>query len=348
MENGKTKVWLPTVRTGTGSDVYTIRLARALEMKGLIAEITWFALHHEIFPYLLRKKSAPGGTDIVFANSWNGFAFKRPGIPLVVTSHHPEFIAQGSHLNLAQYIYHKVLIRRYETLSLDAADIIVTPSRYTADSLNGTRFAKKVEVIHNWLEIEKFQPDDRPFTLHKPFRLLFVGTQSFRKGADLLSPIMRKLGSNFHLEIVGSMATGKIGAHPDNISFLGRLNDDALLTAYRECDALLFPSRWEGFGYTALEAMACGKPVITSDVSALPEVVVDGKTGILCEPGNVEAFVTACQRLAAEFTLAQSMGIAGRERALEHFSEQKLIISYVNLIMKLVAPQRSERFPKNT
>ncbi|HXA46419.1 MAG TPA: glycosyltransferase family 4 protein [Burkholderiaceae bacterium] len=336
MENGKIKVWLPTVRTGTGSDVYMKRVARSLQQKGLTTEISWFPQYYEFVPHLLRRKLMPDGTDIIFANSWNGFAFKRPDIPLVITSFHPDFIASGSHMSVAQYIYHRFLIRHYETRSFRAANIITAISDYTASSLSGTSFADKVDVTHLWLDIDKFKPGASSSTPNKPFRLLFVGTLSFRKGADLLAPIMQQLGNDFHLDIVGTVKNGKNAPQSDNISYLGRLSDDELLRAYENCDALLFPSRWEGFGYTALEAMACEKPVITSNATALPEVVVDGVTGILCETGNVDAFSRACQRLSLDRNLAHAMGIAGRKRAAEQFSESKAVNSYVQLIERLI------------
>jgi len=336
MKDGKIKVWLPAIRTGTGSDVFTIRLAQALAQRGMDTEISWFPLIYELAPFLLQGIAVPAGTDIIFANSWNGFAFKRSGIPLVVISFHPEFTSRNSHFSVAQYIYHCVFIRQYEKRSFRAADYITAISEYTASSLKESPHAHKVKVIHLWIDSEKFSPQQSCSNAIKPFRLLFVGTQSYRKGADLLPAIMQNLGSDFHLDIVGKIGDGQQENSPANISCLGRLSDEELICGYAKCDALLFPSRWEGFGYTALEAMACGKPVVTSHATALPEVVVDGVTGLLCQSGDVAAFATACRRLAADSELSRSLGQAGRRRAVDHFSEHKLVSQYVNLIEKLI------------
>ena len=72
MKDGKVQVWLPTIRAGSGTDLFTIRLAQALESRGLSAHIEWFSTRYEFAPILLRNIPAPAGTDIVFTNSWNG------------------------------------------------------------------------------------------------------------------------------------------------------------------------------------------------------------------------------------------------------------------------------------
>jgi glycosyltransferase involved in cell wall biosynthesis len=340
MENGKIKAWLPTVRAGSGSDIYTIRLAQALEMRGISCTITWFPLRYEILPICLRNRTPPEGTDIIFANSWNAFAFKRRGVPLVATLHHAEFGSPNAYLSLAQKMYRQALIRQYEMQSFKAADAIVAVSQFAADSLHRTSFADKVEVIHNWIDIDKYRPIEEKEPANKPFRLLFVGKQSRLKGADMLPAIMNQLGDDFHLSIAGTMRRTRGTALPGNMSSLGWLNEAKLIRAYQECDALLFPSRSEGFGYTALEAMACGKPVIASNATALPEIVADGLTGVLCEAGDIEAFVNASRWLAAEPFIARTMGDEGRRRAVEQFSEGKSAFKYSSLIDRLL-PMRS-------
>ncbi len=334
MKNGKVHVWLPTLRAGSGADVFTNRLAQALEKRGLSVQIDWFSARHEVAPFLLRSAPAPAGTDIVFANSWNGFAFKRENIPLVIISLHPEFTSTDPQFGILRRLYHRLLIRRYQELSFRAANAITAISTFTARSLEHTPHAKKLSVTHLWIDLEKFRPGAGILQEQEPFRLLFVGNLSYRKGVDLLPPIMQALGPRFHLDIVASPDgdTGRFDL--PNITMLGRLDEADLIQAYQHCDALLFPSRWEGFGYTALEAMACGKPVIASNASALPEVVEDGVTGILCEPGDVDAFTIACKQLAEAPERARAMGLAGRERAMREFSEDRLISRYEDLINK--------------
>jgi glycosyltransferase involved in cell wall biosynthesis len=338
MENGKTKVWFPLIRAGSGSDVFTHRLAAALERQGVAAEFSWFPLQYEPVPFLLRNVRPPAGTDIVFANSWNGFAFKRNGLPMVVTVHHGGF---DSSLRLyrspAQHLYHRLLIRRFEMRSLLSADAITAVSRFATTTLKQhDPVLSDVETIHNWVDLHRF----RPLSVSRPregkFRLLFVGKPTLLKGGDLLPKIMLMLGKNFELHIAGRCKPQQYADLPQNIRLLGWLDEEQLIGAYQECDALLFPSRSEGFGYAALEAMACGKPVIATNGTALPEVVSHGVTGILCAAGNASEFAAACARLAADPTLCLEMGKAARQRAIEEFSEPKIIAQYLDLIARLL------------
>lgn len=340
MDKGKIKVWLPTVRVGTGTDVFTQRLADALARHDITTHISWFPPQFEFMPSLLRLVRPPAGTDIVFANSWNGFAFKRTALPLVVTMHHSGFDpAVRSYRTHAQRIYHRLLIRRFEERSYQAANAVTAVSMFSANSVKRATGLGKVEVIHNWIDINRFQPDPisgvQPQGNH-PFRLLFVGKPTPSKGADLLAPIMRRLGPDFELRIAGRLNPTKNAGYPANINVLGWLNEEQLIRAYQECDALLFPSHSEGFGYVALEAMACGKPAITTHATALPEVVMNDVTGILCSPNDVNGFANACRRLAANPALCLKMGRAARLRAVAQFSEEKTITRYLELIQRLV------------
>ena len=158
-----------------------------------------------------------------------------------------------------------------------------------------------------------------------------------RKGKDLLVPIMRNLGPEFELRLTTGLRGSKTAHRTQNIVSLGRLNEETeLIKAYQECDALLFPSRFEGFGYVALEAMACGKPVIATNTSSLPEVVEQGVTGILCPPDDIHAFVTACRKLADNREILHKYGQDARRRAVELFSEDLIIPQYIALYEKLV------------
>ena len=119
---------------------------------------------------------------------------------------------------------------------------------------------------------------------------------------------------------------------------LGRLDGShALVTAYQNCCAVIVPSRFEGFGLTALEAMACGTPVVASDTSGLREVLAKGNAGVLCPPGSVDAFVRAIRELCENSVVENTRGMSGRERALECYSEARVIPEYTSLYERLLA-----------
>ena len=90
-------------------------------------------------------------------------------------------------------------------------------------------------------------------------------------------------------------------------------------------DVLLLPSLWEGFGLVLLEAMSRRVPVIASRVSAIPEVVVHGETGILVEAREVDELATAMTRLLEDRALRQHMGLLGAARLEEHFSVDRMV-----------------------
>ncbi len=266
------KVWFPFTKGASGTDVFTRRQADALQRRGISTEMTCFPAHYEFAPFFLRSIPAPAGTHIIHANSWNGFAFKRPGIPLVVTEHHCVFDPRyRPYKTFAQHIYHETLIRPFEMASFRAASIITVVSQFTASSLANTLNIFSAKVIYNWIDTMAFTPAD-PIASprRRPFRLLFVGNPSMRKGTDLLASIMKQLGPNFELHFTSGLRGMKDTHLTPNMVPLGRITDRELIKAYHGCDALLFPSRFEGFGYAPLEAMACGKPVFITYISSLP------------------------------------------------------------------------------
>jgi glycosyltransferase involved in cell wall biosynthesis len=89
-------------------------------------------------------------------------------------------------------------------------------------------------------------------------------------------------------------------------------------------DVFAFASRSEGFGQVVIEAMAAGKPVVASRISPLTEIVSDGKTGLLVQPNDPQAFANAIMWLLAHPAEAQQIGRAGQERVRTHFSAKRM------------------------
>jgi glycosyltransferase involved in cell wall biosynthesis len=102
--------------------------------------------------------------------------------------------------------------------------------------------------------------------------------------------------------------------HASNrIQFAGLIPETELPSYYRGALGLVFPSLYEGFGLPPLEAMACGTPVLTSNVTALPEVV--GNAAILVDPTSIEAIVVGIETLATDRVYATQLADLGIERA---------------------------------
>ena len=332
------KVWLPAIKGGSGADVFTRRLAMALPRHGIIVEIGWFPTYFQFAPFLLSSLSPPSGTNLIHGLSWSGFAFKEQHIPLVITEQldvlDPSYRPYKS---LAQHIYHQTLIRAFMKASFKTASSVTAVSRSTAASLARIVPDRSIRVIHNFVDTRTFHPAAITNRRDQRFRLLFVGNLTRRKGADLLAPIMQKLGDRFALYYTSGLRSLKLKNLTRNMISLGTLKTDSeLIAAYNDCDALLFPSRLEGLPFAPLEAMSCGKAVIASCVSSMPEVVEDGVTGILCEPNNVDEFVSACQKLADSPETLHEYGEAARQRVETLFSEDTVIQQYISLYEKLV------------
>ena len=104
-----------------------------------------------------------------------------------------------------------------------------------------------------------------------------------------------------------------------------------------ECDVFVQPSRAEGFGLAALEAMACGLPVVAANVGGLRTIVQDGVTGWRFSPGDADALGRMLSHLISQPALMQTMGRAGRDRALRQFTLEKMTSAYEQLTENLLA-----------
>ncbi len=122
--------------------------------------------------------------------------------------------------------------------------------------------------------------------------------------------------------------------------FLGRRSDvPDLLEA---CDVFVLPSRREGLGVAALEAMARGRPVVASAVGGLAETVVTEQTGLLVAPGDAAALAAALERLLADPALARRLGAAGAARVEQHFLAEQMVSAYETLYREILAERAAD------
>ncbi|MBW6525037.1 glycosyltransferase [Sphingomonas sp. RHCKR47] len=172
--------------------------------------------------------------------------------------------------------------------------------------------------------------------------LLFVGRHDRQKGYDTLLEAMHTLqGHPITLHVVGGAVVSaqdsdetSIDAVPTNVvqhGWKSRADVEAYLA---QADALVMPSRWEGFGLAALEAMRQQVPVCASNVDALPELVREGVSGHLFPPDDVAALSTLLASLDRDSL--QAMGPRARAWYLEHFTSEKMNRDLVGLYRSLV------------
>ena len=335
------KIWLPYVETGSGTDVFTRAMAASLRGRGHEVEVTVFHHRWQYLPWRLKWAPVPRDTNVILANSWNAFSFARSGCRLVSVVHLLVLDrALSPYRSMSQSFFHNVLVRRFERLSLAHADATVAVSQHTAEQFD-EYLGRLPRVILNGIDIGFFYPGVRqgPGLDERPMRLLFVGNVNRRKGADLLPLIMERLGEGYELRFTGEAVGDPNFSSKHRLIALGRLDRDQVRDAYQAADLLLFPTRLEGLPLVALEAMACGTPVVASDTGSLSEVVNDGVNGRLCRLDDVEAFAAAIRQLKDSPLRLKQMGEAARRTAERSFSLDRMTDEYVSLFEQLVSSE---------
>lgn len=333
-------VWFPTVRCGTGTDVFTETLVHGLRQRGIRAEITWLPHRAEYLPWSVPIPTPPAWATAVHINTWLHPRFIPRGLPVVATLHHSiHDAALRPYKGWLRAAYHRHWITHIERTTLRRADAVAAVSQFAADSARQHVLDRPMTVIHNGVDTSRFTPPPQRQP-HTPFRLLYVGSWMARKGVDLLPAILRELGPGFELRYTGGPAAQKDKAHmPANMHDLGRLNGDAVIQAMQEADALLFPSRSEGLPLSVLEAMACGLPVIGARATAVAELVADGDTGLLCRGEGSAEFAQAARQLANDGQLCSKMWAAARQHVEAEFSSLNMIESYIRQYEQLTTPR---------
>jgi len=245
--------------------------------------------------------------------------------------------------------------RRWLRLALRRAAGVITISQHTADDLLRVLPDLSVPVrpvlLGSFLEQER-GPAPLPAGVASPGYLLSVGTLEPRKNLALVlegyAQLTRALPAAPPLVVVGGAGwktrdLGAIAAElgvADRVVRLGYVPDAQLYALYSHAAALLYPSRYEGFGFPLLEAMGCGCPVITSSSSSLPEVV--GDAAILVDPDRPRQLAHALELLLTQPALATQMRRAGLARASQ-FSWERCARETIAVYRELIGAEQSAR-----
>jgi glycosyltransferase involved in cell wall biosynthesis len=191
-----------------------------------------------------------------------------------------------------------------------------------------------VAVVPDFVDCRHFDPatveitraDERP-------RICCIGRLSREKGHRTLlramSTVVRSV-PEARLQICGDgpersaiVRRAEANGLAENVVLLGFVQDVRPLLA--AADVFVMPSLSEGLGVAVLEAMAMGKPVVTTDAGGLPEAVSEGETGMVVPAGDAEALAEAMTALLENPMHAREMGLAGRQRALSHFDRPRIV-----------------------
>jgi glycosyltransferase involved in cell wall biosynthesis len=201
-----------------------------------------------------------------------------------------------------------------------AGAITATGLRLAEATLPYAPAGKGVAVIPYGVELDRFTPNERP----ERARVTIAATSrlSPEKGLPHLLravSMLRDRDVDVDLVLAGEgPSRGQVEGLvrdlrlDDRVRLLGDVAHDAVPGVLQDADIFALPSTWEGFGVSAVEASAMRLPVVASDVHGIPDVVVDGGTGLLVPPGNAAALAAAIERLARDGALRGRMGDAGR------------------------------------
>ncbi|ATA18622.1 glycosyltransferase involved in cell wall biosynthesis [Gibbsiella quercinecans] len=223
--------------------------------------------------------------------------------------------------------YKKVVYVFIEKLFMKITNVVICVSKYEYDE--GVSYGlnkEKLKIVHNGVSIKDISAIDKKKDKdNKKIHVLFVGRFDYQKGYDILIEAARKLSPDaFTFTIIGGSVhnSGNVDRLV-NATYTGWLSSDDMDKYFRCADIVVVPSRWEGFAMVPLEAMSYALPIIASNSTSLPEVVLDKKTGFLFECGNVSSLLKILSGLN-EYNLID-MGIMGNNYFRDNFTSENMI-----------------------
>ena len=288
-------------------------------------------------------------SDVVHSHGYGAFhsllhpfVGKLRGKKLVFTLHfHPDWSDWGGSRRLW---LRKMFDRRLGPLSTFPADDIIVHTaleKREAQENGLLPHSARVHIVPSGIDTARFaRPPARPFRtgfgIGPDERIvLYVGRVAQKKGLeDLVDcapavlarfPRTRFVVAGADMGLGGYLAAevGKRGLR-DRFLVTGLLDEELLVSAYNSCDMLVLPSEYEAFGLVLAEAMACGRPCIATRVGGVPEVVDEGRTGMLVPPRDPAALAEAMIEILSDPEKGRRMGEAGRAKALREFTVERM------------------------
>ena len=303
---------------------------RATSLAGQFPELNGFSWRAFL---KLRQLMGRYRFDVIHDNQtlgWGLLAIRALGIPLVATIHHPLTIDRARGFDPPATFRQRFDKVRFLPVSMQGfvsrrISHIVTVSHASARDIAADFRVRpsRIRVIHNGLDSQRFQP--QPHVKRVPGRLLFVGNlQDGNKGGIYLLRAMARLPPPAHLVVAtGGVDLQWLDGHLEALGLRGRVivktkvPPQELVGLYATSELAISPSLYEGFGFPAAEAMACGLPLVAARGGALPEVV--GDAGVLVPPADEGALAKAIGQLLNDPERRARLGRAARERIVTKF-----------------------------
>lgn len=255
------------------------------------------------------------------------FAFQRKAPAIVYCSHGWAFDREGGKLK------NKVLALVECVLSWWTDKIICISEHDRQSGLRaGIAEHRLLTVLNGIADIKGHAaPSTVEWANPDKLRVLFVGRFDRQKGVDVFFKAMEQLQDQCTAYAIGDASLGDAAlvAPPANVRLTGWLPRASVQAYLQSCDVFVMPSRWEGFGLSALEAMRAGKLVVASGVGGLLELVEHGRSGFLVPPNQPDALVQTIRGISKP--MAVQFGMVARERFLRMFTAQQMNQSILNV-----------------
>jgi D-inositol-3-phosphate glycosyltransferase len=251
----------------------------------------------------------------------------------------------------------------YEALIARSADVVTAATAHERDRLRRLYDlpASRVRVLPCGVDLRTFAPAGAAkraaaragLDLGREPVLLSVGRLDPIKGVDLVLASLAQMRTPATLVLVGGDPSGdpelerlrtraeELGV-ADRLRLPGAAPQDDLPRYYHAADALVVASRYESFGLVAVEALACGTPVVAANVGGLPSIVRDGENGVLVAPRTAEAFAAALDALLADMPRLERLRAAARP-SVERFDWRRLGAQIRQLYQELADEPRPMR-----
>lgn len=302
---------------------------------GMFPEMLTFSIR----AYLKLRRLLPHQFDIIHDNQTLAYGLllmKSLGIPLVATVHHPLPIDRDAALAQAESFWQKLEAVMFYPLFMQHVVVrgmsrVITDSESSATTIRRTFKVRddRIRVIYPGVDTNIFRRRDGE-RKEKGGIIVVGNTEDRKKGILYLLQALQLLKGDLDVKLTIVDQGGPDAKFVNSlirryglegmVRFTGRISAEELASRYSASEIAVTASVYEGFGLPAAEAMACEVPVVATTAGALPEVVEDGKTGILVPPADATALAGAIKRLLGDEVLKRRLGEAGRRRVERCFS----------------------------
>lgn len=311
---------------------YLLTLANKLvevhRMVGLDIIHAHYAVPHATAAYLAREMIGPGGPKVV------------------TTLHGTDITLMGADPSFAEII----------AFSINQSDAVTAVSRsLRSDTYKNLAVTREIDVVYNFLECAEWRAVETPGMCSRLARCgekIIMHMSNFRK-VKRVEDVVRTfawiqqamparlvlIGDGPEMKHCMDLVT-ELGIR-DRVLCMG--NQEQVVPLLSVADLFLLPSEQESFGLAALEAMACGAPVIASDSGGLPEVVVDGETGYLCRVGDVESMAGKAIALLRDREMHREFSEASVHRVRTTFCAAAIVPQYEDIYRRVLGVK--EVFP---